>query len=251
MIFFFKRKKIIVDAFTYDPGIYEYAPIKKSAHFVPEWWKNLATSNDSYVGSIPVKVPTMKKCVGVSNLFNTGFIIPSYCETSIVVTKQGYWEYSGTHTTKTNNSSHNPEQYGNNFSNYINFKFEMPWIVKEKTGVNFVASPCVWSNSEYWDSMVILNGIVNFKYQNWCNVNTFLRKDDYMLTIPANQPLLQMIPMTEDKVEVKTHLISDNEYDKMFQLGTYKISTLDNYSNLKKIKDMNEQGCPFKKVFGK
>jgi hypothetical protein len=57
-----------------------------------------------------------------------------------------------------------------------------------------------------------LSAIIDFKAQYNTHVNMFIKKGT-TLTVEAGDPLIQMIPLSEHAVEIKTHLISGQEYN--------------------------------------
>ena len=40
-MFLFKKKKVVLNCYTYRPDVYSYFPIERSSKHIPEWWKKL------------------------------------------------------------------------------------------------------------------------------------------------------------------------------------------------------------------
>ena len=60
-MFLFKKRKIVVDAFTARPAIFDTAKIQEATKFLPEWWKNLPSKvKDVLSNKIEVEYPTLK-----------------------------------------------------------------------------------------------------------------------------------------------------------------------------------------------
>ena len=90
----------------------------------------------------------------------------------------------------------------------------------------------------------ILPGVLNYKYQSSTNINTiWLRQNQPVVyTIDHNQPIAHLIPLTQRKVELKLHLVSDVEYNNLIRKNTIGVFT-GKYAALKKV--TKERGCPF------
>ena len=78
MMFFFKKKNIVVDCFTTSVTAYKYHPIKKASEFLPEWWKKVPAYNNvssPYSNNMMVERTSIKKCTGFTSLYKNGFIL--------------------------------------------------------------------------------------------------------------------------------------------------------------------------------
>ena len=81
MIFFFKKKKKVIDCFTSNQMVYEQFPIAKANEYIPDWYKKLnATYSTNVPNTLREKAATVKRCPGISNLFNEGFILPLWSD---------------------------------------------------------------------------------------------------------------------------------------------------------------------------
>ncbi len=95
MIFFFKKNKIVVDCFTANSGVQQLYPIASANKFYPEGWKKHPAyiKQKIYPGnpesSLTVDAPTIKKCPGFIDLFNNGFIIPSWSDFGVEINSRG------------------------------------------------------------------------------------------------------------------------------------------------------------------
>jgi hypothetical protein len=88
----------------------------------------------------------------------------------------------------------------------------------------------------------LLDGVLDFKYQNGTNINFFLNNTiRNQVLLEAGTPMLHMIPLTEKKLEIKLHLIEEIEYTKMFALNNATPKFSGNYAEKKKL----NATCPF------
>lgn len=251
MMFFFKRKQIIIDCFVVNPTIHDYYPIQSANKFFPDGWKKHPRSKKiklhEYVepsSNIEVELPTIKKCIGFIDLFSSGFIIPAWCDFGIEFQENGKMTYHANGNTVI--EQHPRWQVWNDlYSDYGHAKVISPWILHEKDGVKFSWHQCDWNNTQYLDRVRIVSGVVDYKYQHQTNINMFIKKGS-IVNFSANQPLVHLIPISERDVKIKTHLVTPDEIMKK----DYKPSQyMNQYNFAKKVIDNKESKCPF--GFGK
>lgn len=247
-MFFFRKPKIVVNAYTAMPVLTEMAPIQPIKKFLPQWWKDLPRTVD-------VKRPdhqissergTLKICDGFLDYNKTGFIIPMWSDLKIATTKTGKWTYAYPSEDPYPIVDHPSNQYGPHFSNFINMKFISPWILEEKTGVNFLWTTPTWHMSKHWGKLNILPGIVNYKIHNSTNIPMFVPKKDDVIELHHGEPLIHLVPLTEREVEIKLHQITYDEFlqrtngtrfNRMF-IGSYK-------AHKKNVIESEKSKCPF------
>ena len=217
MMFFFKKKKLIVDCFTYRQSVFELYKIRKSVHFYPEAIKKMAP--DTYVTddatSVKIKIPTVKKCTGVNALYRHGAIIPMWMDyvCSPKTAMENTTKLGVTDSWNNNLMSQHPRaQYEGLFENWIQVKFGGVWNIQEKTGVQFLWHQAWWNMSNDIENIIIPPAITFYDWQCQTNLNAFVKKDVEPFTILAGTPMIQLIPITENDVEYKCHLIDEKEW---------------------------------------
>ena len=247
-MFFLRRSTIVVDCFVNSQPIHDLFPIRKANHFYPEWWKDLPkTFEVKSEFDVNVPVSTMKSCIGFINLYRNGFILPLWSDLIIEKDINGC-RYQFSSPDNQGIHDHDPAQYVGAFENSTHMKILSPWILKEKTGVNFLWTEPTWNNITLFENLNVLPGIMDFKYQHGSNINALIPNIDIKLLIKAGEPLVHIIPISEKDVKIKTHVITENEYKKM-NVGSYSSSFYHKYNTNKKILEANEKKCPF--GFGK
>ena len=103
-------------------------------------------------------------------------------------------------------------------------------------------------NLQDLDNFAVLPGITNFSYVGNPNINMMINlKNDKKIILPVNHVLAHLTPMTEKKIEIKRHLIDNNEYIKMNNNTQSKISFSGSYGKTKKLKEKHSK-CPFHRV---
>jgi hypothetical protein len=254
-MFWIKPSEITVDCFTSNPMVYNNYRIDKASKFFPDEIKqmpnyiNLRKSHNPE-SKLMEDIPTIRLCTGIKDLFTHGYILPSWVDFTIEVTKDGVLSHKDNLTPVDNNDlyhHHNRMQYGSGlYTDRIHVKLMPPWHLAEKTGIKFTWNMCDWHRTDTADDIRILSGVLDFKYQHQVNVNAFLRRDS-MISYSAGDPLVHLIPITDKKVVFKYHLVDLYEYNSMTRNTMIETS----YHNHRKLKahDVVEKKCPF--GFGK
>lgn len=218
-MFLFKSKKVVVDCFTSVEALAREYPIKKSSHHVPEWWKQLETTKH-FSTNVGIDRPygTMKSCSGFVHLFRNSWTVPLWSDFKVRTLSNGEFVYvtpsdlsTQTHTQETI-GRHAPDQFKNAFGNYIHLKFMSPWLITEKSGVNFAMVSADWTVIDAIPDFRIPVGFLNFKVPSAPNINLFAPRKEHLYEIDAGTPMVYLIPITERKVEFKTHAVSEAEY---------------------------------------
>ena len=210
-MFFIKRKELIVDAFCSEAFAHAYkeASIEYAYKFYPKWWKNLENSQFNFDDMRLEK--SMKNCTGLIDHYKNGLIIPLWCDLAIKTTdKHDNWSYQFSDNIS-KIKRHPINQRGDFYKNYTNLKIESPWKLKTKEKINFVAIEPFWNNENIKD-IVFTSGTLNFNDQFATHMQLLIEEKNQNILIPFKQPMMHLIPMSEKKIVLKKHLISDKEY---------------------------------------
>jgi hypothetical protein len=241
-MFWIKQKKIVVDAFTDNDTVATY-PIEESSKNLPDWYKKLKPTIEVSGEGHTLKIPTFKRCDGIFDLIGNSFTIPMWADLSIAITAQGTYNWKYPSNQYNFGVEQHPEFLMNSaFSPKVHVKVLSPWMLRETKGINFYQTQAFYSLNEFGGDILIPPGVVNYKYQQSTHINMFLsREKTYMLS--AGQPMMYLVPMTEDKVEIKTHIVSAAEYKRIFNLQA-------GHKFLGSYKDLKSRGqCPMSRMF--
>jgi hypothetical protein len=254
----FRSKKLIIKAYTFKSATYEYFTVAKSHHFYPEWWKKLPTFHEELRGALNVKAPTMKTCAGIIEIYKKGIILPLWSDLQFRVAENNQWAAAFSDHNTNQPTSHPRYQIGENnaeFNNCIHIKIDAPWLFIDvnKTGIPFLQQGCFWNNISTQRLLHICPGVLNYKFQHSVNINAFLSSNTpEEFVIPANTPIMQMIPLSEKELELQVELISYEDFNKIND--KHAATCFHNkYERLKKIAMQKESQskCPFSKLFAK
>jgi len=237
MFWFSRKATITVDCFTSKDYVYRNNPIEPSGKLMPDWVKNMPTS---YKDNGFVPMGTIKKCPSIIQFMASGFIIPLWSDLAIKLngSNNSYeWQFADNITGAEPHSFIQWQDFAHPNEN-THLKLLSPWRIKTKEDINFVWMFPFYNNKIQLDYH-ITPAIIEFKYQHASNINMFLDTNkDKNFVISAGTPLAQLIPMSDKKIKIKTHLVSEEEYDKYSNPRTH---FLNEYQKIMKSK------CPFHK----
>lgn len=249
-MFWFKRKKIVVDCFTFHAGVHNLHPIQKASKFYPEWWLNLEKTYE-VSKSVWFKFdrPTMKYCTGFTSLYQEGFVIPLWSDYIIETASDGdnkYFDFIASEDILGPGavSFHNPAQYGHakEFEDLVHVKINSPWHFVEKTGVKFVWTQPTWNHLN--SNIIVPPGVMDFKYQTATNINIFIQNKEQRINIEHDTPMVHLIPISEHDVEIRNHLVSREELKNIEDRVGHSSSFINKHQTNKNIIDKKKK-CPF------
>lgn len=244
MFFFIRRPKIILDCFTYLDYVYQHSPIEQAAENIPSWFK---TANTVYNQKNFGPTATMKKCPAIVKTMTSGLYMPLWADVRFEISssrtenntikKELKWSFADK---KTSISPH-PEEQWKMFTQedkLFHLKIDSVWNFKTKEDIYFYwTQPFYHKQSEY----IIVPGIDSYTTSHNTSINGFINLEkDREFIISQGTPIVHIIPLTDKRIELKHHLVSQQEYDNM---QVMPFTFLDYYKKLKKPK----LKCPFHK----
>jgi len=246
MMFLFKKKKIVLDCFTYNSSAYEYGKIERASKFYPDWWKNTPKEHDK---SPTGQSSTIKTCTGLIDNYQYGVMLPLWSDLNIIIngTEKSYlWSYADRESRIESHGGAQWDTYADS-NTHIHLKIVTPWMIKCKEDVPFMYMKPYWSYQPF-SSMSVPTGIVNYKYQHSTNLNMFINSTlDAYIELKHGYPLAQIIPLDRREVTIHSHLIDAKEYDNIYT----KLSFNGNYNTVKKLRQEKESKCPFHSLWSK
>ena len=234
-------KPIKVEALCAMDQIVEIAPVQKTMKFKPQWFKSLP----QYKQRPPVNffdendttakhkhMPNMRGCIGLTGLMSKGFILPMWCdlqmrvpESKDVIGWAGEKAREGVFPAdqRTQVEPHHYAQYNGAFPMdlWYHTKIISPWLFRCKEEIEFAWIDPLWFRPESMAYYSLLPATLNYKYQTTTNINIMMRKYDKesAFYIAFQQPMVQVIPLSERDVSLKVEAISDKEFSRIAQLS--------------------------------
>ena len=236
MLFKFINPSVTIDILSFRKEDLDLYPIDFTKKFIPNWFKE-APSN---VSDNPVPMSSLKKCVGIQDLFGSGITIPNWSD-AVVYKKLDKNEINISFADgKTLVDFHPSKQwkYYLDEDNHFHFKIVPPWQIRSSKNIKFLFTGFHWGLNPFL--LHIPTAIVRFKYQNSCNINGFIKPNSFeKIILNAGKPLVQLIPLTEKKIKINYNLVSVEEFNR----NTEKLSLYfhNRYKRLeKKLRRIND-----------
>lgn len=241
MLFRFLEKPIVLDCFTSLQQILETAPITNANKHIPDWWKKLPTHYVRPNAFTPS--PTMRGCAGMIDYYANSVALPLWSEVHIKVQGRAYWWQYSDESCKAN--PHNLDDEATGFvDNHGHIKLIPPWIVQTKEDINWIWSQPVYGFDEDNLDLKVPPGVLNFKNQVAVNVNIlFPLNQEKIYKLPFGLVLAHLTPMSERKVQIKRHLVDENEFKRLNNMHN-SISFLSKYRKIVKQKQKFAD-CPY------
>lgn len=237
-----RQKPVIVDCYTFDKQVYEYAKISKASKFFPEWWKSLPADDDN---------PNMRHCYGFVSQHEKSFVLPLWSDLDIDLEHQGYrWSFKDCRTSAEVHG-------GSQFAGWIDpganahLKLSTPWMFRCSEEIHFQWSDASWSKHDLFGYHTP-PAIVEYKYQSSVGVNlifnTTVKPRSFRLK--HGQPLVYITPLTERPVEFRFHLVTEDEYKSVAPVfPSQKKKSYLTYKRIQKEKEKEQSSCPFSSFF--
>jgi len=214
-MFLFKRKKIVIDALTDNFNAYQHFTIRRSANFLPDWWRSLPMPESHTLKNKFTRETNMRHCTGMVDIYRLCHILPMWTELRVIVDPVGEpgmaWQFADAGSM----ADVHPEVQRGNFmpeKEYSELKLMPPWVILSKESV-------VWSmfqptySFERPDQIMVLPGMVDFQWDNNVNVQLMFKRQEKhsVYIIDPGQPLMAMLPRTDREVEIRSHHVTQQE----------------------------------------
>jgi hypothetical protein len=256
-LMFFNKKPIYLDCYTTHNHVYDMFKIESAKKFVPEWFRQLPSTFKDHRSVTPI--PTVKTCTGIASYFKNSLILPLWTDTQL-----GYASVSNGYTNNvqpitqfsdqlTTGQIHDQKQIGNDFmpdESYLHFKIFSPWVFECSEDIDWLWTQPTY-NFKYPDKIIILPGILEFKYNSNVFINCSIRKLDEnktptLLKLEAGQPLVHLTPITDKEIIVRNHLVTPEVWNQKFAKNN-RVFFFNNHNKkrnfLKNQEDTSK--CPF------
>lgn len=243
--FFHRTPTIVLDCFVADPMTYSSTPIVKASKTLPEWWKKLPVPKIKFDYNNPDMYPNndknMRNCYGFIELFKKGAVLENWCDINIRTTPDTYnYFYSGGSAP----DNHPTSQFSGGFTDYHHIKLMSPWVLSEKTGVQFLFIGAEWNLDKY--DIKVLPGVVDYRMNVVTHINMMLPRKNTEIYFKIGQPLVHIIPLSDKKLQIRNHLVTKEEFSKRFMnvMGSYN-GWRSVFPLIKRNDQRAKEKCPF------
>jgi hypothetical protein len=227
----FKKKEIILNAYTTIPAVFELYKPKVGTRNTPDWFKKLPpyekTSEDivkkifnARISPSAPPVSTMKYCAGLIDLLKSEITLPLWSDYAINYNKESFdWVTAADYAS---GEMHNIQEQAKGwltFENTTHFKLTNPWHFKCDEDVNFLMTNAdYFINEENLFKYKVINGVINFKKVHDAHVNLIFpvqEYDDSQVFLEADSAIASLIPLSDRPIKINYHLIDDLELTKL------------------------------------
>lgn len=230
----FFKKPIVLDCYTSDKVAYTFYKPEFGINNLPKWWKELPKKTDNFESN-------MRGCAGVIDFFKKGITFKVTNSLEFHVNNQEVFWNGNVESSSV--VFHSEKQRGSYLNNCYNPKIALPWRIRCKEEIYFLATTPTWS-MENSDLVIPTQGVLEYKYNVSVNSNFFLKKTDssYNFFIEEGTPVFIIFPLSDRKVILNYHLVSEKEF---LDLSQYNNAAKFKYFKSKKALQENEKKCPF------
>lgn len=256
MIFKFKQKPVVLNAYTYRKELVDLFPIQRMQKHIPEWWRNI--DGKAYHPQFgETESNTMKHCAGFMDFYKYGYTIPLWTDAKFKLGMNGRSFDALFSDEGSQGIIHQPEQRGSYLpaNKYQHVKLSSPWMIDCSEEVNFAFVGNTW-NIDNPDDIIVPSGVLNFKYQKSLNINMFLSygSKEKVIELSSGTPLFNLLPMTEREIVLNVKGVSKEEFADRMGVYQHHFAFNGNYFKLrnflkKKEQEETKSKCPF--GFGK
>ena len=215
------QKPVVINCYTSREDVLKYTPIALSKKHIPSWFKALRpqSSLKPYLEGAPLDKlkdrRSFKLCPAMVDYHLKAFTIPMWSDL-ILRWDDTNWEYMFADE-QSELEPHRETQWENSeaLSNQQHFKIISPWTISVDEDIDFLVKQPLWGFIDL-ENLHIMSGVTNFSKQINTHINMFARRTgkENTLSIPFNMPMLDYIPLTERPIEIKLHLITEQEHMK-------------------------------------
>lgn len=239
------KKPVTLKCYTTRADVFYNTPILKASECIPNWFKNISSKPEIEDETLMFST-NMKHCAGFRNVFSHGAVIPMWSDLNIQVGGIGNSDYRWAYSDRLSFvEEHDNSQRGDYLpsTHYQALKIVTPWHFLCDEDIDFMFTDLSWCKDKP-EEYITPNGIIDFKYNTATNVNIVIPKDekDKIITINADTPMVQIVPLSERKLVIEQHLITERELEEVLAHGHGgKFFNASYYKN----KKSRAKKCPF------
>lgn len=241
MFDFLKKPK--VEFIARSEGVDISAPIVPAKNLQPEWWKKLhINQNVKFAENSPISSGTVKRCMGIREFLENGWIMPMWCDLHLTITEDKIsWTPSDDSFSFSVHSheqmlEHVPQNAQNKY--YFILKCISPWFLKTSKGYNTMLTNPFYHFNEYFD---VATGISRSDYH--ISTNTFLmikKKGDFL--IKKGTPIALFFSYKREKFDAKIIPYGEKSLRLM---NVFSRILLSKFSRVNSYTSMVKGGCPY------
>jgi len=233
--FFNFNKTLELTAYTCRPEVYNYVPVVLAKKYLPEWVRK---SKSEVIDPKKGPIPTIKKCVGLRDLYRKGVVIPLWTDIDATINPIGekvdHFDFNAADQ-HTKLFLHTENQFGQcpHLACFQHIKIESPWAFVANKNVQFLCLEPTWNYAGVFNGVQTLGASVSFNKQHATHVNMLLQKKEVPATyaFEFKLPLYHVIPLYDGDFKLNVELVSKDDYKGIHSKNTHLIKT-NNYQKI-------------------
>jgi len=229
-------------------GLEQIAPVLPANKFLPDWWKKMGKYNDSK--NFKDK-GTIKNCPAIEQLFDMGFIIPTWTDLLLSLNKDSNGITIESSDNRFKITSHPSEQFLHHASESIKkeycavVKLITPWRIKTPKGYGLFQFNPPYHFNQYFH---VTEGFTWTDIHHELNQQLLIRTEPVLkekqILIKRGTPLAWYIPYKRKVNSLKLKTIKNCEKTKLWdEVSSLNYTT--KFRNGYKINQKNVNKCPF------
>lgn len=214
---------------------------RPAKNFIPEWFSHVPSkAPDTFNG-------TIKRCPGLLDYFNQGYILPAWCDMSFAYnSKTDVWSC----TLGTSDDFGVDIHFNDQFLDYVPaanvngekatfiFKLISPWFIITKPGWSVMQLPLYYHfNNEF----SVLPGVIDTDIYHQINQQIVYFGNNKDIVIKRGEPLVQYVPFKREKHSFVVEDRNEKNYDKLYKSNNWitgKFANSSAYRLMQKQRDM-------------
>jgi hypothetical protein len=202
-MFFKKKKKIILEAYTNVGELIDLFPPVKSKDTLPSWYKAIPKAKTDQ------RVFNVTHCTGFRDLYSDGLMLPNWADYHIDFDERGNFNVDCPMKSPEGNFTwHDSDaQAPGAWPGYVDIKLLSPWLFYCEEPIKWLCVDPTWYKQDPLQ-YVSPSGIVEFRTMHNTNVNLLFRREKGSYKITAGQMLLHIIPLTDQPWELKVNMLT-------------------------------------------
>lgn len=247
------KKTYTINFYTSNIAAYNNFKIDYAKKYYPKWWKDLPQQSLSVEGDRFELSLNMKGCAGFTDLYSQSLVIPMWSDLIVRVGEVGspnyIYQFGDQESTAVQHGESQRGIYAPD-ERYCHLKLECPWEIQCDDDLQVLMLDPMYNNEDVLGSTV-MSGVINPSYQTTLNVNMLYRREEQPVDkfFKEGNPIAQLVPLTENPVKIKCHLVTKEEQlrikDNVFKRTSFFLG----YKKNKKLRQGKKSKCPF--GFGK
>lgn len=218
MKFFIRSKRLVLDCFTTQHSVHEFSAPVRATKLFPKWWRQLPLPSKTYRFDEPYDNTNMRGCSGFVDMYLRSVALPMWCDVDLWVDAAGGLDYGYQFADRRSTAEPlDPAHAAGFFDPYAtqHLKFVSPWRVRTNEDVQWAMIPATYNHGV--GVYQLLPAVVNFRNDHSTHLQVMVHRQQerQYVHIAHGTPMYLYAPLSEREVDVRTHLVSAAEYERL------------------------------------